>query len=79
MHTDSDPVGLVPGDSDVQEGRLVVSDLRPGGARPVDEGEAQRPCHSVCVCGRLTWWSWSTINNDVTNHEAEGRRATTTA
>ena len=29
-----------PGDSGVQEGRLAVSDLRPGGARPVDEGNA---------------------------------------
>ena len=27
-------------DSDVQEGRVAVSDLRPGGARPVDEENA---------------------------------------
>jgi hypothetical protein len=33
-------VHIAPGDSAVQERRLAVSDLRPGGARPVDEGNA---------------------------------------
>ena len=66
-------------DSDVQEGRLAVSDLRPGVARPVAacrgrSREAHCPCHSVCVCGRLTPWIWSTINNDVTNYGVAGRR-----
>ena len=37
MHTDSDPVRVVSSDSDVQVDS-PLSDLRPGGARPVDEG-----------------------------------------
>ena len=82
------------------------SDLRPGGARPVDEGNAADQngtgSRAALICSiplihrgvprqvaRRAWsvsfrvclWPsdlsrWSTINKDVTNHEAVGRRTT---
>ena len=53
MHTDSDPVRVMPSDSDVQVDS-PWSDLRPGGARPVDEGNAAdqsgQSANAVLIC-----------------------------
>ena len=77
MHTDSYPVGLVPSDSDVQDGRLAVK--RPAAGRSPACGVPRQVARGAwSVSFRVCLWpstlsGGSTINNDVTNHEACGR------